>query len=139
MLAGRAEHAYGLRRVAKAFGRIGRPSAAAEPASGDPGLGEHRRQPHALLAVGDAGTGDIARAAALLEENSHPARREAAILSVVKPLPAGAPHTGRGTVLGPVGAMIEEIAAVAPEHLPVLTPTLEAAGLGGSALTSKCA
>lgn len=38
MLAGRAEHAYGLRRVAKVFGRIGRPSAAAEPTQGILGL-----------------------------------------------------------------------------------------------------
>ncbi|MEV5346745.1 hypothetical protein ACIG54_33390 [Streptomyces achromogenes] len=143
MLAGRAEHAYGLRRVAKVFGRIGKPSAAAEPAQGILGLASTADSPSrrrwdtyaaadALLAAGDAGTGDSARAAALLEEISHPARREAATPSVVKPLPAGAPHTGRGTVLGPVGAVIEEIAAVAPEHLPALTPTLEAAGLGRS-------
>lgn len=92
MLAGRAEHAYGLRRVVEAFGRIGRPSAAAEPAQGILGLASTADSPSrrrwdtytaadALLAAG---------AAALLEEISHPARRGVATPAVVKPLPAGA-------------------------------------------------
>lgn len=138
MLAGRAEPANGLRRVAKVFGRIGKPSAAAEPAqetlglasTADSSMRSSQRVPQAR------GTSHVPprcwRRSVTLPGVGWPHRPSSS------PCPQGASHWS-STVLGPVGAVIEEIAAVAPEHLPVLTPTLEAAGLGGSALTSKCA
>ncbi|MEW2626219.1 hypothetical protein [Streptomyces sp. NPDC048106] len=223
ILADRAEHAEGLRRVAEVFGRIGKPDRAAEVAQEILGLADNTDSPYqrrwdtyaaagALLAAGDidavldleaglpedavddiltgvveklvaagdlaaaeritdwqgdehgigclaagaAATGDVARAAALLEEISHPVVREAATPAVVKALyragarsAAGAladtltdsEHRGKALATiaqalgpcpkgrlvliealrsGPWEHLSEEIAGVAPEHLPLL-------------------
>ncbi|MFE9905010.1 hypothetical protein [Streptomyces achromogenes] len=223
ILADRAEHAEGLRRVAEALGRIGKPGRAAEVVQEILGLADTADSPYqrrwdtyaaagALLAAGEidavldleaglpedavddiltgvveklvatgdlaaaeqitdwqgdehaigylaagaAATGDVARAAALLEEISHPAVREAATPAVVKALcRVGAHSAGRALAdtltepehrskalaaiaqtlgpcpkgrlvlmealcSGPWEHMLEEIAGVAPEHLPLL-------------------
>ncbi|MFF5313088.1 MULTISPECIES: hypothetical protein [Streptomyces] len=113
---------------------------------------------HAIgyLAAGAAATGDFARAAALLEEISHPVRREAATPAVVKalcrvgaraaaraladaltapehrgkalaaiahslgPCPQGRLVLIEALCSGPWEQMPEEIAGVAPGHLPLL-------------------
>ncbi|MFJ9566879.1 hypothetical protein ACIRQQ_43450 [Streptomyces fuscichromogenes] len=106
-LANRAEHAAGLKRVAEAFGRIGKPARAAELVQEIRELVGTAESPSrrcwdtyaaagALLVAGAAATGDVTRAAALLEEISAPVPREAASPAVVRALSrVGARATAR--------------------------------------------
>ncbi|WP_051813802.1 hypothetical protein [Streptomyces sp. NRRL S-340] len=133
------------------------------------GITDRQGDEHAIgyLAAGVAATGDLTRAAALLEEISHPVRREAATPAVAKafcrtgareaaraladaltvpehrgkaiaaiaqvlgPCPQGRLVLIEALSWGPWEQMHEEIAVVAPEHLPLLVDLVLTEGFRG--------